>query len=807
LIIINSKNWGILVMGKRMINEMMTKILNNKKTINSIIDIIDIKNSGEIILKDESEYVMFKREDMFDNFVLSDNEFFERSFNIAKHINRFEDFQSFSLLIKLDSVDYNFRKYMTQKREYLPFFDEYKKHKYDQFKNRKHIKIYGGCQKKYSNKIQLFLEDMKFEKMDGVEAFSFLYDHFNLDKRRNSGRSLPKHIVKKLKDPSISLMRILYDSYIEDMHNYIAIGDYYVKLYEVTYPPQNLNINKLLADLHKMDSNVMINIHFTKSDSYRNILTTKKNRTKGALLSTLTSINYHIQKNIEKMEEFLDKYHMTTTECTITVALYNKSLQRLEEDMFDLKEWSDAHFMFDRYRSIQSYFELIPGLKKFHQNGLYLSSLHQSQLLLASNYDTKPSSSLFVDMNDYVHIYNFIDPKKSVNSGLISAPTGRGKSVLLNYIYFQFFIHFGKKLNSFILDYGGSYKNLVNGLNEELKDEEKIVYKTLSVDSDEKINIFDLEYGKEINDKVIRSKISLLIHFFKAAFKNSLDEGEEVLLDVALQETYKHILFDDDYKKYDLSSGNYDNRKFYIDRYIESGYQDIDSFLNAMPTIHDLVKILSSIQSIRNSFSEDVRKSLVEKISNFSKISSCQMFMGKSTSIVTNKHVVIDIKPLVGADKSGYLATLFFIYYAQSRYMRFIDPDIKDEHKLMLIDEYPRMLKATPAIEEFVDMLLKTGRKEHIDTFLVSQNVNTYHPDFFENIGNVIVFKPNTPSEIDKIKSVLGVNEDFIEIANNIKTIKGKYSEIMIISINGENIEKTVVKFELNDWDKRYFTI
>jgi hypothetical protein len=799
------------------LHKMAVKTLSVPQYIDDIFPLEDIQNSKDksystYNLSSGRKVVVFKREDMIDTNSLSDKEYLLYGDDITKIINKFKDGQRFTLQIKIDNVSSAYKKLMLEENsDELSFFKEFKKHKYEQTKDYKHISVYGAVEESdYLKKtsLHLLLSKLKLKPMTAIETFNYLYDHFNLDRRTNSlsAKDLPKNIVKRLGAADTSLLRLLYNSYIEVLPNCIGVGDSYLKVYEVSMPSHNMNVNRLMDDLSLLKSNATITINFTKNSNIIYKMQNKKRGGSGSLISTINSLNGLIVDNLKKLEEYLNKSHNTMCECNITIVLYNNNYDELIADNINFDSFDGAQIIYNRYRPIESYFETIAGFSYLYKNAIYLTTKHQASLITPTSYDKDMTPSIFTDSRNFINSYNFHSKKKLVNSGLISAPAGRGKSVLLNYIYNQYHIMFTNNLHSFILDYGGSYKPLVDRLNRDLAQENQIVYKKLVVGSKEYINIFDLEFGKEISKEYVSQKISLLLYFFKIAFKGTLSEEELILLDILLQKVYSSILFDDDFKKV-TENDSYDHRDFWIDKYNKSNYTDTEAFINSMPLFSDLPMILASTDSIRNSFDPSVIDSLNNQLSNFTKTSHSQVFTQKSSSIVSNRHIIIDIKDVIGADKSGYLATLYFVYYAQSRYMSFIDKSIKDDRKLMVVDEYPRLLKVTPDIEDFIDMLLKTGRKEKIDTYIIGQNISTFNEDFFENIGNCVIFKPNTRKEIEKIKDYVGVDDEFISLVDDISSVPGQYSEMMVISFSGDEIEKTKLRLALNKFDIQYMTI
>ena len=811
------------------VQQMLCKIFGKPIGIEDVFPITDISQTKSRYFKSpltvvnldrpKADFVMFKREETFDQFIKSENEIRRESMEIASLLNNLKDGSRLQLSFIIDEEDKCFKEKMLKKKEFIPYFDNWKKHKFEQFRRKKKMKVYAGTKLQDLNlSMSELIKALRFKPMNTKETFNFLFDRFNLDKRSGCPeKNIPSTILNELGDPSISLLRILYKSYIVDNGEYLKIGDYYAKVYRLTIPSYFLNINELLKDLVRLDTNVALNIFLRKDSKIKKALKSKKDFAMSAIMGT-NSTNKLIAENIEKLLNLAEKHHLSFFNSEIVIVAYDKNKEKILNQEIDFQNYKEALLTLENYSAVETYFESsIPGVKGYAEEGFVVTSFHEGELVLGGSYEDK-NDNLFIfedilnketdaENKGILNRYNFYDKRKTVNSTLISAPTGKGKSVLLNYIINGLFMIHKEDFNFFIADYGGSYINLVNKLNEYLPEEEKIVYKKIVMGQNEYMNILDLEFGKELNEKnvqeVIDKKIPLVKEFFKSAFREELSGDEELLIDVSLQELYHQYLFGN-LKKSNIDNG-IENKYYYIDRYIESGFKDKDAFLKAMPTIEDIPAIIGVTENIRNSFSEEVRKNFINKISNFIKQTDTRIFTKTSTDVITNKRVIVDFKEVL--KPNPYLANLYLIYYTNNRYLRFIEEDIKGKPKIILIDEYPQFLSSNPLIEKYIDMLLKTGRKENIDTYMVAQNVKTYNKDFFENIGSVIFLRPNTLAEVENIKDALGVDDDFIAPVMNIKTVKGEYSEIFVISILGDKIEKTALRLKLNEFDKEYFTI
>jgi len=764
--------------------------------------------------KERKDFFLFKRTESFDRFIDSDNEIRRHAMELAVLLNNMKDKSRLQLTYIIDDKDKCFEEKMKTENEPVKFFNEWKKHKYEQFKRKKKMKVYAGVKASDLNLgTAEVLKHLRFEPMNVKESFNFLFDWFNLDKRSGCPqREIPRSILSELGDPSVSLLRILYKSYLIDNGEHLRIGDYYAKVMRLTMPSYVLNINNLLKDLMRLDTNVIVSVFLKKDDNLKKQLQNKANFAESAIMS-INSVNKRIAENIKTMLDLAEKHHLTFFNSEVVIITYDKNKEKLLSQEIDFQNFKGAYVTTENYNAIEYYFDAIPGMKSYAPEGMVLTSFHEGELVLGGSYENDNDNMfIFEDIlnqepenpeKGVLNRYNFYDPRKEVNSTLISAPTGRGKSVLLNYIVNGLYRFHGNDFNFFIADYGGSYINFVNRINQDLPEEEKIVYKKLSLETKEYMNILDLEYGKEITEGMIKKKIPLVKAFLTAAFKDELSNDEEILIDIALQELYNQFLFGKS-KRANIDGG-IENKYYYIDKYTESKFKDKESFLKAMPTIADLPMIIGSSTHIQNSFPEETRRALINKISNFIKQNETAVFCKNSTDVITNKRVIVDFKEVLKTNK--YLANLYLLYYTNNRYLRFIEEDLKGKPKIILIDEYPQFLSSNPQIEKYVDTLFKTGRKEKIDTYLVSQNINTYNKDFFENVGSVIILRPKTKSEIENIKEAIGVDDDFIEPAMRIKTVKGEYSEIFVISLLGDRIEKTALRLRLNEFEKKYFTL
>jgi hypothetical protein len=753
-----------------------------------MIDLILPFQIKENIVVDSNgdELLFFSRKKLFDTSVFSSDEFFDLSINISKYIDKMPELSQLSFYIKIDN--FNTSKFNFFNNDSSDFLSLHQKDKLDFIKDNKEIKLFVGIRKKfYSTNIEFLFTELLLEQLSFLETKSFLFDHINPGKRNNDFSEVKHDLV---------------DSLFFDEPRKFTINDSNLRLFNLTNLDSNLNINSIISDLSFIKSNIILTIDLLNySSSSMSKLGTKITFGRGGL-GSIYPFNKSVFEHSSELKEFAINNQSNLCQVSISICLFNSNYDELHSENLNFNNSPKIEFRENKFSQLDSYLALVPSSTYLNFSPkIILSSIHCSHLFLVSSFKQTISNSIFTNKNNITHFYDFFNKDKIVNSTLISAPTGRGKSVLLNYIFLQYIFSFGTDLRALIIDYGGSYENLINALNIDLDDSEKIAYQKINLKT-EKYNIFDIEFNIKIEqsydfDSYLSKKIGLIIDFFKVAIKDDFNEKEETLLSNGIEETYKEVFFGNLKKR--------DQKGIIIDRYNTDF--NINDFFDSMPIISDLSSTIASSNKLRGLFDQDTVLSLNDKLSIFTVSQYGKMFSEKSNTLFSSKKLVVDFKDIISIDSSGYLASLFFLFFAQMKYSSFSDKKIKHLKKIFFIDEYPQIIKASSYVEPFVDKLLKTGRKENIDTFLIAQNIDTFKKDFFIQVGNIVMFQPGSNSEIINLQEKLNSTYDFVSYLNEIKTKKNVYSELFVLSNDGDNFKKTMLRLKLTPFEIKYLTI
>lgn len=754
---------------------------NNMKTYYYKLEsYVDTDWLNDYKVKEHITKVSLKFSELSEDYVLSLNIIGRTSSNKVK--NRFE----------------HFKKINKDNKFILEYLDD-KENSVGKKKKLTYILGITHLNNKFNKDDFYFLNDpenkIKCEMLNDVEIFHFLYNHFNPDFYNDDLKRTPEN-RKELLNPTISINSLLLKSYFQEEDTHLVIGDTYVAQNIVTNPPYVregfFNISYLIDRLSELESDFSLNMIIRNSPSAVSKLNQKKTYGSGALLSYTSELNSHIVKNIKRFTEYLLENNYKPVKTSIMFSLFNKNKEVLMNEISTttkISNWEGAEIVRNTYSQFPDYLGQIPGMYLQYKYNFIISTRELTTLLMLPkvNYDT---ISYFSKKHNVATSFDFADKNIGLPGGIVFAPPGRGKSAFLNYLYLNYLVQ-NPDMMSLIIDFGGSYKSLVKLLNLET-----ITYSNFVVDDKTFYNPLDLEFGKEVTDEIIKRKINVLNNFFYEAVE--LDEQEETLLSIGLEECYQKVLLTDNLKK-KLKDTETTKSIPFIDQYHASNCTDKTNFFRAMPNILDFVKVVASSGKIKGMFKDFEIKNFITKLNNFLRTPRGQIFSRNSTTYFLNTHLIVDLKDIAQTDEK--MLNIILVYLLQSKLLTYTAPEHFEKIKLLFIDEFDQFNSRSQFIGKIVKTVYKTGRKENIHQYLVSQNVTDFDKDMFNVCAHLIAFNPNTLKELEALHAITGYPKEELQILiDGIKTVKGKYSEMAVFT-NNDKKERTFLRFDTSPFE------
>lgn len=632
--------------------------------------------------------------------------------------------------------------------------------------------------------------------LNETEIFHYLYNKFNPD-QYNDDLSREPECRKELMDPTTSINSLLLKSYIQEEDTHMVIGDKYVSQNIISGPPYikegYFNISALIDKLSNFDSDFSITL-IIKNDSYSiNRLKKRKGYGSGALLSYTSEMNGQIVKNITNFTNYLLEKNYSAVKTSILFTLYNDKKEKVIEEAkaaMKISSWEGVDIIRNTYSQLPDYLGQIPGMYLQYKYNFVVSTKEMVTLftLPKINYDT---ITYFSKKPNVATNFDFADKNIGLPGGIVFAPPGRGKSAFLNYLFLNYLVQ-NPDMMSLIIDFGGSYKSLVK-----LLKMDSITYSNFAINDETFYNPLDLEFGKPVDTEIIARKINVLNNFFYEAI--ALDESEETLLSIGLEETYNRVLLGPESLRKRLKDTEEEKHLSFIEQYHKSNCTDKASFFRAMPNIMDFTKVISSSQKIRTTFKDEDIKSLVIKIEKFLQSNRGKIFAKNSTTYFLNTNLIVDLKDIAQTDEK--MLNIVLVYLLQSKLLTFSAPEHFEKTKLLFVDEFDQFRSRSLFISKIVKTVFKTGRKENIHQYLVSQNVNDFEKDMFNVCAHLIAFNPNTTKELQELHAITGFPMEELQILiEGIKTVKGKYSEMAVFT-NNDKKERTFLRFETSPFE------
>ena len=632
--------------------------------------------------------------------------------------------------------------------------------------------------------------------LNETEIFHYLYNKFNPD-QYNDDLSREPECRNELMDPTTSINSLLLKSYIQEEDTHMVIGDKYVSQNIISGPPYikegYFNISALIDKLSNFDSDFSITL-IIKNDSYSiNRLKKRKGYGSGALLSYTSEMNGQIVKNITSFTNYLLEKNYSAVKTSILFTLYNDKKEKVIEEAkaaMKISSWEGVDIIRNTYSQLPDYLGQIPGMYLQYKYNFIVSTKEMVTLftLPKINYDT---ITYFSKKPNVATNFDFADKNIGLPGGIVFAPPGRGKSAFLNYLFLNYLVQ-NPDMMSLIIDFGGSYKSLVK-----LLKMDSITYSNFTINDETFYNPLDLEFGKPVDNEIIARKINVLNNFFYEAI--ALDESEETLLSIGLEETYNRVLLGPENLRKRLKDTEEEKHLSFIEQYHKSNCTDKASFFRAMPNIMDFTKVISSSQKIRTTFKDEDIKSLVIKIEKFLQSNRGKIFAKNSTTYFLNTNLIVDLKDIAQTDEK--MLNIVLVYLLQSKLLTFSAPEHFEKTKLLFVDEFDQFRSRSLFISKIVKTVFKTGRKENIHQYLVSQNVNDFEKDMFNVCAHLIAFNPNTTKELQELHTITGFPMEELQILiEGIKTVKGKYSEMAVFT-NNDKKERTFLRFETSPFE------
>ena len=350
----------------------------------------------------------------------------------------------------------------------------------------------------------------------------------------------------------------------------------------------------------------------------------------------------------------------------------------------------------------------------------------------------------FLSRRGQLMFLNFFDGSEGYNA-IIAAMTGQGKSFVTQHIIYSYFsLPFIS--NIWVVDVGESYKALCEDLGG--------LYVDFNEDMDFVINPFsDCEDLNEDMDLFI----ALIAKMAKPT--EGVTDTEKAVIEEAIRITF--------------------------------GRHEKDTCID---------HIISTLQEMVQESADYIRKNAATVIATNlfrwgSRGSYGKYFQGTNNLNLQNKFVVLELKNLSHREDLRNVV-LMVLFYHISRVI-YVDDD-RSKKKMLIFDEAWQFLE-DQKIAKFINKAYRTFRKHGSSAITITQSINDFYVNeaaqemmFQAAYWLLLKQKPESINLLRKEEKV-SLSEYEFDVLENIRTVKGKYSEIFIITPLGRGVARLVV--------------
>lgn len=665
-----------------------------------------------------------------------------------------------------------------------PIINEYLKIKREFVKPYKTIKvIFCVTPLGEEKELEPNLGAVKCTKLSDLEIANIYFNMLNPSLYSDDLKAVPKNI-NDLANPNVSIAMAMLKTPIDEKDEYLDIDGLKCKQFFMSTPPaciQNeFTLGGVINDLTAIDSDFMISALFRNKKNHE--LGAKRSFADSGLLKAFSSTNAQIVKNVNKLEDFLDENNVKPVKMSLQLALFNNDIKTLEKEARvtrTLKGFEGSVLVPVVHSKFEDYISYLPGAIKEYKYSFVVSSYQFASMLMFPSYDFN-SHTIFEKKGRVLTSFD-ISNFKAVNApgAMIFAPPGSGKSALLNYIFWNLYIQH-PKMESLLIDFGGSYNSLYNILNDP-----EMEYTQMLANNELAYNPFDLDYGKPMTKKQIELKTSIIKSFFIVALGLE-DERYYNLIEKTCEVMYNEFIFGNSKVRIPPRFKKEGDPTYYIEKYevsLLNGEYDFYSFAQAMPTIQDFIITYGSNREVKDSVEPHIIEEFNNKVMSFQSVPSMRLFTNKSTQQLLKKHLIADLKEI--ALKDERLLNVILVYLINSKLLSFmnVEEDEKKNPRFIIIDEYNQFKTRSSFIDKVADTIFKVGRKENVHLLLITQNITDFNRSFFNVCGRLISFRPKSMEEVEVLANIIDDDvENLKPIVANVATVQGEYSELLVFN-------------------------
>jgi len=648
-------------------------------------------------------------------------------------------------------------------------------------------KLALNLHKKYSQKLYQTAETLigilsslgiKTKQLDNKQIIDFLYEFLN------PGRAESLEFNHNNYNPQLTLRSQIVFNAVENAFAQTFCDGYYFRAVNLLSRPRQIIFSYITEFLRQVEGEYFLSVAVHSIPQDKIIKQLQFNSTVATIIASINPFKkYHEaelkSQHCSELVEYVKNTFQKLYQLSFCIVLRDTDLEdlthRTNKVVAEFRNIGEAEGIVDDMNHMYLWLSCLPNHSHFNLRKHVFHTEAVAQFLPLSTpwRGTKEVKSLLLSRDYELISYDMFDSELPAKHAIVVGSTGAGKSFTTNFLLTNFFVE-SENNHIVVVDIGGSYRKLCKLFGGE--------YLEIQLSDQYGFNPFPPKSVAVVNpepdnfelDPDVLSFLKLLIQ--KLLKKDELTGQESYILERAITNTYKYLK-----PQYDtpiLSNLHY-QLKFYTPKgtpYPE-GQQESDN-----PSVPEPSEgyVIPEAYEIAKKFAAD----LEEWTSGMK-----GKMINRRTSIEPKARMVVF--DLQGLQQHKDLQSVVLFLIQNVIWQKLYNKQLK---KMIVFDECWQLFD-DPVAAKLVENLYRTARKFNALVLSITQSPE----DFLQSKSATAVISNSYVKYILRLQrghevlKKLDFNDNEIELAKSLSSVRGKFSEIMVKFMDKTQVVKIQV--------------
>ncbi|MFA5858193.1 MAG: ATP-binding protein [Elusimicrobiota bacterium] len=597
---------------------------------------------------------------------------------------------------------------------------------------------------------------IKLKQLDKHEILNLLYNHLNPSRsgilEYNPCGDTDDHTIRS---------QICYNA-CENEFSQCQLDGYYYRGVNMYIRPKDVEYTDILQFMSKLNGEYDFCVAVDTVNQDNTIKNLLFNRTLAAAISTFNPFKRNYEAELKSMQseqlvEYIKSSGQKLFNLSFSITLRDRDIinltTRTNACIAEFRTIGEAEGVIDDMCHLFLFLSALPNHRHYNSTKHVFHTDAVAQFLPVSQQwrGCDNPKMLFLTREYELLPFDVFDPGLPAKHGLVLGTTGSGKSFTTNFLLNNFYVE-SENNHIVITDIGGSYRKLCTLLGGEYLEIELSDKYSFNPFPPKNVAVTNYDFEQFEIDADVIAYLKLLIQ--KLLKKDTLTGQESFVLERSIVNTYKCCV---------------DN----------------------IPILSDLLFQLDNYTPVRVSADDGaaaIAKHFVSNLEEWSSGVKGKMLNRRATLEPKSRMVVFDLQKL---QEQKELQSVVLFLIQNTIWQKLYDKSLR---KMIVFDECWQLFN-DPTSAQLIENLYRTARKFNASILSVSQSPD----DFLSSKSASAVLANSYTKYILKLQKghelliKFGLNTQEVNLVKSLSSVRGKYSEIMVKSMDKTRVLNILV--------------